>query len=365
MAPMTEWKCTGCGKIWNINLYLYSIKPFECVRCATKRPIEEIGNGEVKLKQSHKREYTSERKYIQKHSKRLSKQIDRQRKNDSCDQAILASKISPNCVICGLSCSDGLSLSNGEVYHQTCYNDLRQDIESFDKNILDQQQKISLLESRIRKAQSIVSRLKRLFFDEDTNVYILESEIARLKKYIYKLESYKNKKSQILSNVYDYWPTYPPDWEERKLLLETSGDACEKCGTFRLDLHAHHRVPISSGGSHRIENLVLLCERCHRKKHKDKEFSYSETSRPGSFHSRVELLRAAMRNGEIVRFSYRKYDGTKSVRSIRPESFKRMGESNSLCVTGYCYLRGAERVFAVKRMKGAKIVTEPGKCYEK
>jgi hypothetical protein len=262
-------------------------------------------------------------------------------------------------------CPGGLSLTNGKAYHKDCYENLSNSAKSIDKNILKNQQKISQLESRIRKAQSIVSRFKRFFLNEDTNIQILESEIARLKEYIDKLDRNRSKKSRVLEALYDYWPTYPPDWEERKLLVKTRSNGCEKCGTFRRGLHAHHQVPISRGGSHRIDNLILLCERCHSKKHNNIEFSYSEESGPGAFHSRVELLRAAMREGEIVRFSYRKYGGAQSIRSMRPKNFKRMGKSKSLCVVGYCYLREAERVFAVKRMKGAKIVSEPGRCYEK
>jgi hypothetical protein len=42
---------------------------------------------------------------------------------------------------------------------------------------------------------------------------------------------------------------------------------CAVCSTS-YDLHLHHRVPIWHGGSPSAENLLLLCEPCHRQKHR-------------------------------------------------------------------------------------------------
>lgn len=37
---------------------------------------------------------------------------------------------------------------------------------------------------------------------------------------------------------------------------------CEVCGTS-LDLRVHHRTPVSQGGTHKKENLMILCEKHH------------------------------------------------------------------------------------------------------
>ncbi|WP_225308169.1 HNH endonuclease [Haloarcula sp. CBA1131] len=34
-----------------------------------------------------------------------------------------------------------------------------------------------------------------------------------------------------------------------------------------VELHAHHKVPKSRGGSHRMYNLVTVCRRCHEQIH--------------------------------------------------------------------------------------------------
>ncbi|HIM55276.1 MAG TPA: HNH endonuclease [Candidatus Latescibacteria bacterium] len=40
---------------------------------------------------------------------------------------------------------------------------------------------------------------------------------------------------------------------------------CVKCGS-RKDLELHHIIPHAMGGSSRLENLQLLCQRCNRMK---------------------------------------------------------------------------------------------------
>lgn len=52
----------------------------------------------------------------------------------------------------------------------------------------------------------------------------------------------------------------------RKRILKTRGKRCERCGrTGYVELH--HIVPIKEGGIHDDDNLILLCDRCHREAH--------------------------------------------------------------------------------------------------
>ena len=53
----------------------------------------------------------------------------------------------------------------------------------------------------------------------------------------------------------------------RKLLLESRGCKCEKCGAGDIQLHVHHKRHREHGGTNAPENLVLLCEPCHRAEH--------------------------------------------------------------------------------------------------
>lgn len=71
-----------------------------------------------------------------------------------------------------------------------------------------------------------------------------------------KFKQYKSKENQ-----------YPGNWEKiRKLVLKRDGNKCGNCGT-ETELHVHHIVPISKGGTNNLSNLRTLCKTCHKKLH--------------------------------------------------------------------------------------------------
>lgn len=57
--------------------------------------------------------------------------------------------------------------------------------------------------------------------------------------------------------------------EIRKQLNERSQGRCEECGEpdFWPGLHPHERVFRSHGGKMTLENSIVLCTRCHGKRH--------------------------------------------------------------------------------------------------
>lgn len=70
---------------------------------------------------------------------------------------------------------------------------------------------------------------------------------------------------------------YPEDWDKRRkeVFIRAKG-ICGVCGrkigrlresTFLVHAHVHHIKPISQGGDHSFENLMLLCEGCHITQH--------------------------------------------------------------------------------------------------
>lgn len=64
--------------------------------------------------------------------------------------------------------------------------------------------------------------------------------------------------------------TYPADWESRRRrVYARDNNRCRNCGTAGDDaeLHAHHIVPKSRGGTHSLSNLVTLCRACHEAAH--------------------------------------------------------------------------------------------------
>ncbi|MCU4752645.1 HNH endonuclease [Halobacteria archaeon AArc-curdl1] len=68
---------------------------------------------------------------------------------------------------------------------------------------------------------------------------------------------------------------YPPDWDSRRRNVYKRDDyTCQNCGVKggprgNTELHAHHIVPISDGGSHKKTNLKTLCKDCHNAIHNE------------------------------------------------------------------------------------------------
>jgi len=60
------------------------------------------------------------------------------------------------------------------------------------------------------------------------------------------------------------------------------GRACEICDTTEAeaDLQIHHRTPQSEGGSNHPENLLLLCDDCHKHHHGNQAASLSPQGNP-------------------------------------------------------------------------------------
>jgi len=91
---------------------------------------------------------------------------------------------------------------------------------------------------------------------------------------------------------------YPPDWDaRRKLVYRRDSYTCKRCGTksgpYAGDngptLHAHHRTPLSCGGTNHPNNLITLCGRCHNDVHDHNIFQgASEPSQPSTDEDRPE-----------------------------------------------------------------------------
>lgn len=63
---------------------------------------------------------------------------------------------------------------------------------------------------------------------------------------------------------------YPANWDEiRRQVIEIFNNKCACCHRSSVPFEAHHVVPVSQGGSHRLSNLVPLCSDCHSAAHGD------------------------------------------------------------------------------------------------
>jgi 5-methylcytosine-specific restriction endonuclease McrA len=89
----------------------------------------------------------------------------------------------------------------------------------------------------------------------------------------------KEKRPKKKKNPYLYRGRMIPKRKERTQItkkdyakmLEVFGAYCQECGY--TPIHAHHLVFRSSLGTGNWRNLAPLCERCHTRAHKDREFA--------------------------------------------------------------------------------------------
>ena len=145
---------------------------------------------------------------------------------------------------------------------------------------------------------SIVSSLVRGSVEVATHAVTQRRDKAR------EAAAREERESRYLNELEPKWrsaPGYPPDWEIRRALVFAREERkCEECSRycerslvdFRSQMfgglwsedpalledqalrarhvsggHVHHKLPISRGGDHSFDNLMLLCERCHSRQH--------------------------------------------------------------------------------------------------
>lgn len=268
-----------------------------------------------------------------------------------------------SCIICATPCSGGNILSNGSVYHKSCWKRLKENLDKEKRKLSENQTELDRLSREVKKGKSVLGRIKHFLSGYQFDIEAQLIRIQDFKEEVTASEREINNINRKLTKLYDYWPDYPPDWEERKQKALIRSLICEKCGSSNRMLHVHHKQSISRGGSHLLENLELLCEKCHSKKHGNKNFDYSDKGNRGSFQKKLSLINNAISNKKIIHFSYKNLNDHKSVRSIKPQYLKQI--ENTLCVDGFCYLRHENRTFAIKRMTRIKIINQPRKSYFK
>jgi hypothetical protein len=264
--------------------------------------------------------------------------------------------ISNECTLCGGACHDERVLVNGESLHESCYANLLKEAEQARTAAGFYAARSAEIVRELARADSIGAKFRSWLsgraIDKEALRNEQQSALARSNEHRYTQQSLE----YALSELYDYWPTYPPDWDlRRRKLVEARGRSCSRCGRQKGDMHAHHRVPVSKGGHHKPDNLELLCSKCHSRRHGGADFSgpFEHDLEDSGFAERLRLIQTAMTTGRCISFRYRKFTGERSTRTIRPYELKQVGQS--LCVRGLCYLRNDARIFAIKRMSNVQL----------
>jgi len=67
-----------------------------------------------------------------------------------------------------------------------------------------------------------------------------------------------------LGGLGDIESPYPENWKElSESVKHRDGHKCSDCGASGVELHVHHVIPLSKGGTNDLDNLTTLCRQCH------------------------------------------------------------------------------------------------------
>ena len=249
----------------------------------------------------------------------------------------------------------------GGMIHNSCLQAL-QDEKMEIKSLLNRVEiNLERLKTDLSKRNSIAYKVVSIFSKPEFSAEEIEGQIAELSEKIPQLSNKHSRLNKELSSIYDFLTTYPPDWNDRRnLVIQRDGELCDRCGTHRK-LHLHHVISLGRGGSNKILNLKLLCEKCHSKKHGGRNFSGEFRESESAFSKRIPEIQNAIKLSKQISFGYRKpsQKGFKK-RTILPKELINIphqhGDGSTLCVKGFCELRRAKRTFALKRMRGLKVL---------
>lgn len=265
------------------------------------------------------------------------------------------------CPVCFSYAYSGVSLSSGDIVHVNCLQKVTGAIADADRTLSSERARIVALRQQLALHETYIGKVAR-FFGRGVDLEDLRLRIESAETSIHAAELACESARAKATPVFDLMLDYPPDWSLRSAAVAERDRVCTNCGSSRT-LQAHHVVPLSKGGTNKLTNLKLLCERCHKRAHGGKEFTTSNSAAPLAIADRVQLLKIAIAGGDDVEFMYRKpTDASHKKRRVTPRALieidHKQGDGRTLCLNGYCHLRRAERNFALKRMKGLKLAKE-------
>lgn len=305
-------------------------------------------------------------------------------------------------------CEERISNDNTEVFiltnqrrvHEKCLKPLLKEFESKNKHVEvldDEYKKISFYKSKINKekshleyqieqlqqelikATSVIHKIISFFTgSENREANAIEEELLRCKTTYNNIintikisseqeeETLKKLGDAILKRepiyktlelLFDYWPTYPPDWDERCAEILQKKSHCEAGGEHHGVLHVHHIKPLSLGGSNKTSNLKVFCERHHLKEHKvskfedegeENETGIDITPNKRVFNRKILMLNKAIKHKEKIFMHYQNKYGERTKRTIEPFNVYKL--YNRIYVEAYCHLRCENRTFRVSRI---------------
>ncbi len=252
----------------------------------------------------------------------------------------------PYCTVCKqyADYEYDINLTHGEYLHTSCL--IKMQMRKDEIEVVLQQQGSQLLSSLFVRTEV-----------SDREV-VSEEEVESLFNEYVKLR-------MTLISIYDFLPSWPPDWNERKLhLIKQNGTICLTCGEER-DVYLIHEIPLSEGGTNEFKNLELICKPCYEDMYGKGDIfgRFTLKASQSEFSEQVAEIQSAIDNKQKIRFDYKKPNAKSwMTRVVVPDRLfnipnnRESGET--LCVEGLCELRRDIRVFALERMQALEVIPD-------
>ena len=217
--------------------------------------------------------------------------------------------------------------------------------------------------SRFSKAYSATKRRKLGSQGSSWKQEKITELNARLNQIRHEEQTHQRQYADIIETCIKYWPDYPPEpfWSRlQELKHSRQRGKCKDCER-RLGNwsgHLHHKKPLSMGGTNDSRNLVLLCGRCHQKRHSHL-FSGVGKIKVGSLRDYQSLtinerLRLSLSEGKKIFIKCQDMSGVRTERWVKIKEFIYESRNGSrIWIKSHCYLREDERSFRVDRIQSA------------
>jgi 5-methylcytosine-specific restriction endonuclease McrA len=183
---------------------------------------------------------------------------------------------------------------------------------------------------------------------------------ARLEQIRHEEQAHQVQYAEVIKICIKYWPDYPPEpfWSRlRDLKHSSQRGICKDCERKlgNRSGYLNHKKPLSMGGTNDSRNLVLLCGRCHQKRHTNL-FSGPDKIKVGDLRDYQSLtinerLRLSLSEGKKIFIEYQDMSGVRTERWVRIKDFTYV--RSRIWIKSHCYLREDERSFRVDRIKSA------------
>ena len=287
--------------------------------------------------------------------------------NNETPESIESKRREAHCCLCGAEGFD-IVMTDGRVLHTDCYETLKEKESDLHNQVDACSYQIDTFSHQFRvvqeESQSFIGSISQFFGARD---FQKELQALMLKDPRQTLEKKKREANfdlmgvqRSLVDLYNYWPDYPPDWEERRDRAKSSSrHECVACGSEKW-LHVHHKFSLQRGGSNLPDNLEVLCSDCHGKEH-NFDFKSGESRDIKGYGDKKSLIKEAMSKGRKISFLYRKFGEDQSnKRTILPKDFVQIESRDktrfNLCIKGHCDLRHADRIFNLRKMSKLRVL---------